>query len=209
MGRDAVVGHQNAAAVDVPALVAAAKRDDEQALDQVLDLYRNYLRLLARTWLNGVARGRAEPSDLVQETMLRAARAFSDFRGTSEEELVAWLRQIMARQLTDLVRRLRAERRNVGREESLHELLPDKLHEMASSSVTGPSHAMRRRELGVVLADALAKLSPARREVIVLRNLEELDWPEVARRMGKSEAAVRKLWARALLALRPLICESI
>ena len=57
----------------------------------------------------------------------------------------------------------------------------------------------------MLLADALAQLSPARREVIVLRNLEEVDWPEIARRMGKSEAAVRKLWARALLALRPLI----
>jgi RNA polymerase sigma factor (sigma-70 family) len=57
----------------------------------------------------------------------------------------------------------------------------------------------------VLLADALAQLSPARREVIVLRNLEELRWSEIAQRMGKSEAAVKKLWARALLALRPLI----
>jgi RNA polymerase sigma-70 factor (ECF subfamily) len=200
---------RNPAAVDVPALVHAAKGDAGPALDQLLGLYRNYLRLLARTWLNGAAQGKADPSDLVQETLLRAARGFADFRGTGEEELVVWLRQIMARQLTDLVRKLRAERRDARREEPLDQHLHDKLHDMASSSFAGPSKAVRRRELAVVLADALAQLSPARREVIVLRNLEELDWHEIAHRMGKSEAAVRKLWARALLALRPLIDSSL
>jgi RNA polymerase sigma-70 factor (ECF subfamily) len=194
---------------DVAALLQAAKASDREALSRLLDLYRNYLRLLARTWLNGTARGKADPSDLVQETMLRAARAFGSFRGSEEGELVVWLRQIMARQLADLVRRLRADRRDVGREQPLDAELRDKLHDMASSTFTGASGAMRRRELGVLLADALAQLSPARREVIVLRNLEELEWPEISRRMGKSEAAVKKLWARALLALRPIINESL
>jgi RNA polymerase sigma-70 factor, ECF subfamily len=200
---------QKTSAVDLPALVAAAKENDQAALDRLLGLYRNYLRLLARTWLNGTARGKADPSDLVQETLLRASHGFAAFRGSEEGELVAWLRQIMARQLTDLVRRLHAERRDIGREQSLDGPLRDKLHDMAESSFAGPGGTARRRELGVVLADALAQLSPARREVIVLRNLEELDWPEIARRMGRTEAAVRKLWARALLALRPLITESL
>ena len=196
--------------LDVPALVAAAKRRDGPALDRLLELYRNYLRLLARTWLNGAARGAAEPSDLVQETMLRAHRGFETFRGTAEGELVAWLRQIMARQLTDLVRRMRAARRDMGREIPLCdlELLPDRLQGLAASTISRPSAAVKRRELAVVLADALAQLSSPRREVIVLRNLEELDWPGVAHRMERSEAAVRKLWARALLALRPLIEDS-
>ena len=191
--------------VDVSALVRAAQHREGDALDRLLGLYRNYLRLLARTWLNGAARGKADPSDLVQETLLRAHQAFPAFRGTREEELVAWLRQIMARQLADLVRRLRAGRRDMGREQPLDSPLRDKLHDMATSTFSSPSRSAQRRELGVLLADALAQLSPPRREVIVLRNLEELDWPQVARRMGKSEAAVRKLWARALLALRPLI----
>lgn len=194
------------AEVDVPALVAAAQRQDSKALDRLLGLYRNYLRLLARTWLDKAVRVKADPSDLVQETMLRAARAFDTFRGTQEGEMVAWLRQILARQVTDHVRRLRADRRDIGREQPL-DVYQDKLHDLASSSFSGPSGAVRRRELGVMLADALAQLSPARREVIVLRNLEELDWPEVAQRMEKTEAAARKLWARALLALRPLIEE--
>lgn len=199
---------QNQPSVDVPALVAAAKLRDRPALDRLLELYRNYLRLLARTWLNGAARGKAEPSDLVQETLLRAHQGFADFRGTGERELVAWLRQIMARQLADLVRRLRAGRRDVSREQPLNGPLGDKLGELANSTFSSPSAAMRRREQGVVLADALAQLRPAQREVIVLRNLEEVDWPEVARRMERTEGAVKKLWARALLALQPLIEDS-
>jgi len=200
---------QTTSAVDVAALVGAAKEQGGPALDRLLELYRNYLRLLARTWLTGAARGKAEPSDLVQETLLRAHQGFVNFRGNGEEELVAWLRQIMARHLVDFVRKLRADRRDVGREQPLDSSLRDKLHDMATSSFSSPSTAIRRREMGVLLADALAQLSSGRREVIVLRNLEEHDWPEIARRMGKSEAAVKKLWARALLALRPLIEESI
>jgi RNA polymerase sigma-70 factor (ECF subfamily) len=57
----------------------------------------------------------------------------------------------------------------------------------------------------VVLADALADLSDDHREVIVLRSLEERDWNEVARRMGRTTGAVRLLWTRALKQLRPLI----
>jgi RNA polymerase sigma-70 factor (ECF subfamily) len=196
---------QNLPTVDVPALVDAAKRRDTGAIDRLLELYRNYLRLLARTWLDGMVRSKADPSDLVQETLLKAHQGFAAFRGAEESELVAWLRQIMARQVTDLARRLRADRRDIAREQPLDGPLQDKLHDMAASSYSSIGGALRCRELGVLLADALAQLSPARREVIVLRNLEELSWPEVARRMGKSEAAVRKLWARALLALRPLI----
>ena len=62
-----------------------------------------------------------------------------------------------------------------------------------------------RRELSVVLADALADLPADYCEVIVLRNLQELDWDVVATKMNRSEGAVRMLWARALKQLRPLI----
>jgi RNA polymerase sigma-70 factor (ECF subfamily) len=57
----------------------------------------------------------------------------------------------------------------------------------------------------VVLADALDEVSADHREVIVLRSLEERDWDEVARRMGRTPGAVRLLWTRALKQLRPLI----
>jgi RNA polymerase sigma-70 factor (ECF subfamily) len=61
----------------------------------------------------------------------------------------------------------------------------------------------------VVLSDALAELGEDHREVLVLHHLEGLGWDEVARRMGRTPNAVRKLWARALDQLRPLIDERL
>ena len=72
-------------------------------------------------------------------------------------------------------------------------------------SNTDHKRVAQRREMGVVLADALADLPADHREVIVLRNLQDLAWPELGRRMGRSEEAVRKLWTRALVHLKPLI----
>jgi RNA polymerase sigma factor (sigma-70 family) len=63
--------------------------------------------------------------------------------------------------------------------------------------------------LGVVLADALSELGEEHRDVIVMRNLEDRDWPEIAETMSRSEAAVRMLWTRALQKLRPLVEERI
>jgi RNA polymerase sigma-70 factor, ECF subfamily len=56
--------------------------------------------------------------------------------------------------------------------------------------------------MAALVADQLARLPPHYRDVIVLRNLEGLAFPEVARRMGRSPGAVRILWLRALDHLR-------
>lgn len=72
-----------------------------------------------------------------------------------------------------------------------------------------PSASAERRDLGVVLSDALAELSEDHRDVIVLHHLEGLDWDDVARRMGRTAGAVRMLWTRALKQLRSLIDEQL
>ena len=61
-----------------------------------------------------------------------------------------------------------------------------------------PSVRARKREQSVLLADALARLAPDDRDVITMRNLLELEWDEVSRRMGRSADAVRMLWTRAV-----------
>ncbi len=197
------------AAFDVGRLIEHARKSEPGALDRLLESYRNYLRLLARTGIDASLRGKADPSDLVQETLLKAHQSFDQFRGRTEAELAVWLRQILTRNLTDLVRRYRkAASRRVSREQSLDDLLGKSAHaldHLLAGNGGSPSASAQRRELSVVLADALAQLSADHREVIVLRSLEELGWDEVARRMGRSEGAVRVLWARALKALRPLI----
>jgi RNA polymerase sigma-70 factor (ECF subfamily) len=174
----------------------------------LLESFRNYLRLLARTGVDASLQGKADPSDVVQEVLLKAHQGFDQFRGQSEAELAAWLRQILAHTLADLVRRYQATAaRQVGRERSLEELLgaSSAALELLAGNGPSPSESAERREMGVVLADALAELSEDHREVLVLRSLEERDWPEVAQRMNRTEGAVRMLWARALKQLRPFI----
>jgi RNA polymerase sigma-70 factor (ECF subfamily) len=186
-----------------------ARRDRPEALDRLLESYRNYLKLLARTGIKDALRGKADPSDLVQETLLKAHQRFGQFRGQTEAELVAWLRQILARNLADLARRFRgAAARQVAREQSLEDVLAASsaaLGNLIAGAGPSPSQSAQRRELGVVLADALAELSADHHEVLVLRSLDELEWEEVGQRMGRSPGAARMLWARALKELRPLI----
>jgi RNA polymerase sigma-70 factor, ECF subfamily len=194
-------------------LIAKARRAEPGALGRLLEAYRNYLRLLARTGIDRALQGKADPSDLVQEALLRASRRFDQFRGGTEAELAGWLRQILARCLADLARGVRhGPERRPAREQSLDQLLNQSsqaLGQVLAADATSPSAAAERRDLGVVLSDALADLPPDYRDVLVLRYLEGLGWEQVAGRMGRSVGAVRKLWTRALRQLRPLIEEKL
>ena len=80
-----------------------------------LERFRSYLRLLARPHLDPQLQGKLDPSDLVQQTFLQAHQAWQQFRGTSQAELAAWLRQILARNLAHAARNLGRARRDFGR----------------------------------------------------------------------------------------------
>src|SRR5919204_7061261 len=105
-------------------LLRRARAGSASALGDLLELYRNYLKLLARLQIDRRLQGKADPSDLVQETFLEAARDFGQFRGTTEKELMAWLRQILVTNFANLVRRYRGtQRRDVALERDLaHEM---------------------------------------------------------------------------------------
>jgi RNA polymerase sigma-70 factor (ECF subfamily) len=197
---------------DLCRLIERARREEPGALDRLLDSYRNYLRLLARTGLEASLQGKADPSDLVQDALLKASLRFGQFRGATDAELAGWLRQILARCLADFVRHYRTGGRRAGREQSLEQLLnrsSEAMERVLATDASSPSSSAERRDLGVVLSDALAELSADHRDVIVLHHLQGLGWDEVGRRMGRSAEAVRKLWTRALHQLRPLIDERL
>ena len=191
-------------------LLAHARQGEEQDLGRLLQLYRNYLTILATAQLDARLRGRMSPSDLVQETMLGAYRDFRKFRGQTEGELVAWLRQILIHCLHHAYEmHFQAGRRDIRREISLDDVdrSSNRLAGFAQAVAAqgeSPSAPVRDRERAVAMADQLAKLRPNYREVIVLRNLQGLSFEEVAQRMDRKPGAVRMLWLRAIEKFRQL-----
>src|SRR5262249_42221775 len=91
-------------AADPERLLALARAGDGAALGQLFELYREYLTLLASVQLGQRLRGKVDAADVVQETFLEAHRDFAQFRGATEAELTAWLRQVLARNLANLLR---------------------------------------------------------------------------------------------------------
>jgi RNA polymerase sigma-70 factor (ECF subfamily) len=194
---------------DVEGFLASARAGDEGALGRLLEKYRAYLTLLARLQIGRRLQGKADPADMVQETFLEAARHFGQFRGSTEPELAAWLRQILAACLAHLVRRYYGTQ---ARDVRLERMLEDELQQSSLAIDRGlvadqssPSQSASRREQTVLLANALDHLPADYREVIILRHLEGLTFPEVATRMQRSLDSVEKLWVRALPRLRRVL----
>jgi RNA polymerase sigma-70 factor (ECF subfamily) len=192
-------------------LLRRAKSGDAGAIGPLLNAYRAYLQLIARLQIDRRLRGKADASDVVQETFLHAHRNFEGFRGSTEVELLAWLRRILASKLIDLVRRyLQNQGRDVRLERRLEEELDRSSRAARAIAWPGssPSEKVARWERGVLVADALESLPDHYREVIVLRHLEELPFADVARRMERSIDSVKHLWTRALASLQGALGES-
>ena len=193
----------------VPSLISSARHGDRSSIGRLLQQYRNYLTVLAATQIEHRLQPRVSPSDVVQETMLRATQNFGQFRGTTEPELLAWLRQILVNNLAKFVEQhMLAARRDVRREVSIERLgnrLEQSTVQLAALLPTdskSPSMAVQQREEAVLLADRLAELPADYREVLVLRNLQGLPFEEISQRINRSVGATRMLWLRAIDKLR-------
>jgi RNA polymerase sigma-70 factor (ECF subfamily) len=191
-------------------LLRQARDGDVEALGRLLESYRNYLGLLARSLAGPNLWGRLDHSDLVQETFLNAHRRFAQFQGDTEPELAAWLRQILAHNLANQFKKHRRQGRNHRREESLESML-DRSHQALQRALatrgSSPSAQAARREQAVLLADAVAALPADYRDVFQLRSMDRLAWDKVAAQMGRSEGAVKMLWKRAMVQLNEMLQE--
>lgn len=195
--------------VDVPALLAAARSqgaESTDALGRLLESYQRYLKLLARIEIGRRLQGKVDASDVVQETFLDAHRQFAGFRGDAEPQFVTWLRQILAGTLANLVRRyLGTQARDPRLERQLAEDLDQStaaLGQMLVDPGSSPSQLVMRREQGAIVAEALARLPDDYQQVLSMRHLEGLTFPEIAARMERTVDSVEKLWIRGLTRLK-------
>ncbi|MCA9214108.1 MAG: sigma-70 family RNA polymerase sigma factor [Planctomycetales bacterium] len=189
-----------------------ARRGDANRLDHLLEAYRNYLRLLARLQLGRMLQIRVSPSDLAQESILVARKAFHGFRGDTEPEMLSWLRSVLAQRLIDANRFHSAGRRDFQIEHRLDDALDRSSCDMRaflSPDSNSPSRIVSKREQEVILADALARLPADYSEVIVLRHLDGKSFAQVAETMNRTVPSVKSIWTRAMTRLRTELGEEI
>jgi RNA polymerase sigma-70 factor (ECF subfamily) len=173
-----------------------------------LEAYRDYLRLLARIQLTPRLQAKMDASDVVQQAILQAHEAQTQFRGTTEAEKLGWLRAILANVLAAAVRRFETAARAVGREQSLEaglELSSSKLECLLAADQTSPSQRAVRCEELLRLATALNRLPEDQRCVVELHHLRSLPIAEVAEQMGRTRPAVVGLLYRGVKKLRELL----
>jgi RNA polymerase sigma-70 factor, ECF subfamily len=170
-----------------------------------LEHFREYLRLLARTHLDPRLQSKLDPSDVVQQTLLEAYKGLEQLRGQSREQVACWLRQILIRNLANMVRDFGRACRDVHREQSLD--AADGLADWLAAEQSSPSQRAERQEQALRLAAALAELPEAHREVVVLRHCHGWSLADISRHVGKSAAAVAGLLHRGLQQIRAQMHE--
>ncbi len=189
---------------ELHSLLASARSGCADAAARLLARYRPVLVLLAQREIPADLRAKADPSDIIQETLLAAHRGLPSFEGTTEAEFRAWLRQILITQTINLINRFRnTDKRDIGREISLDD---DRVRPVVFNQLTAPdstpSAQARHHEAREALHASLARLPDEYRQVILFRHQDRLSYGAIAQRLGKSEPAVRQMWTRAVKRLQ-------
>jgi RNA polymerase sigma-70 factor (ECF subfamily) len=175
-----------------------------------LECFREYLRVLARLQIAPRLRSKLDPSDLVQETLLRAHERRDQFRGTSHAKQTAWLRQILANQLAEALRCYSRQARDLNRERSLEAAVEEssaRLEQWLASEQTEAGQRILRDEQLIRLGEALAGLPEDQRTAVELRYLQKEPVVRIAELLRRTEASVSGLLRRGLGRLRERLSE--
>ncbi len=180
---------------DVERLLERALSHDREALGELLEVHRGYLRVLAQRWIDDAVAARIDASDVVQQTFLSAFGKFDRFRGSDPAEFAAWLRAVHDGNVRDAIRRhVLAAKRTVAVEVRLDS--PDVPR--TDDSPGSPSQIALENERAVLVARALEQLPPEQREVVRLRYFEGWPLADIALRLERSRASVSGLLARGM-----------
>lgn len=175
-----------------------------------LERFYEYLHLLARVQLNPRLASKVAPSDIVQQTLLKAHEKRDQYRGGTDAELAGWLRTILANTLAETVRHFGRQQRDAGLEKSLQAALDessDNLERWLAADQSSPSQQVMREEHLARLARALAELPEEQRTVVELRHLRGMQVAAIASQMDRSAASVAGLLRRGLQRLREVLDE--
>jgi RNA polymerase sigma-70 factor (ECF subfamily) len=167
-----------------------------QYYQELLAELRPRLRSLATELLRGNLASRLDPSDLVQETLVKAAEQIGQFQGTSNGEFAAWVNQILRRYMVDTVRHHTSGKRDIRLEVALADCFTEQF--------PSPSSIFRQKEDLERVATAVNTLRDDQRLAINLRS-QGLPFEEIGRQLNRSSDAARMLWGRTILQLGKLL----
>lgn len=187
------------------ALIRAAQGGCKESMDRLIRDCQPYLLAIANDALGTKLSPKVGASDVVQNSILSAQRCIADFNGESRDELLAWLRGILIKDLQQTHRHYHAQKRHVDRELPLREGSGSRLNLPLIDHQASPSQVAQEREQEERLYRAMQQLSDPEREVLQLRNWERLPFAEIGNRMNRSADAARKLWSRAIVRLQRLM----
>ena len=187
-------------------LLHQVRAGDRGALDRLLEGYRDYLRASVELRLDKGMRARLDPSDVVQEAQLEAARRIDDYLRREPMPFRLWLRQTAYQNLLRLRRQhVEADCRTVTRELPL----PDGSSALLARQLVGggptPSEQAGEQELARRLRQAVAELPETDREILLMRTFEGLSNQEVAQVLGLEPATASRRYGRAILRLRKVL----
>jgi RNA polymerase sigma-70 factor (ECF subfamily) len=172
---------------------------------EILEPYRRYLLVLASVHLDPQLRGKLDPADVVQQTLLRACRNLPKLRSMATPVLTAWLRKILASELADIAKHFHRDKRDIHVERSIEADLERSSSGMAgwlAADQTSPSGRAVQNEQLLRLAHALAELPDLMREVVVLKHCQGWTLNQIADRIGKTTPAVASLLRRGIEQMR-------
>ena len=190
------------------ALLGRARGGDAGALPALLGRHRAELRRFVEFHLDPRLAPRVDPSDVVQETQMEAARRMDDYLARPPMPFRLWLRKKAYERLLDLRRNhLTRERRSVRREVAWPDRSSLLLARPLLAREPSPSQHAAARELAGRLARAVERLGEADREILLMRHAEDLPFDEIACLLDLTPEAARKRFGRALIRLRGVLKE--
>ena len=189
-------------------LVTMAQEGDDTALDQLCNVYGERVRRIVRFRMGPELRSQLESMDLVQEALTEAIKDLGDFTFSNDGDFLRWLSSIVENTIRDNVDRIHAAKRDIRRQVSLDRVTPYTDHPGLDAhlpaATTTPSVILSLREDLDKLEQAIDRLKPQYREVLVLAKIEGLSCKEIAARQSKNPAAVAMSLSRAIVAVTNL-----
>jgi RNA polymerase sigma-70 factor, ECF subfamily len=194
---------------DVAELVSRLRTGDQTALGELFDRHRDKLRRMVQLRLDHRLAGRVSASDVLQEAYIDALKRVEHYFDKPDQPFFGWLRLVVGQRLADVHREQLAQKRNAGKDLSLHHGGSPADSGCIAAFLVGhlssPSSVAAKNETFARLEEALELMDPLDREVLALRHFEELSNTETAELLGIQAPAASKRYVRALARLKEIL----